>query len=357
MAEALHGGRVWELARELGCALEEVLDFSANLNPFGPPEGVLQVIREALPQALSAYPDTDAPTLRRLLCERTGAPDNSLVLGHGGAASLLLALRALAPKRIMVPIPCFQEQPRAIQAAGAELVPHPMPELRLDLEGLDPEAAGCDAVLLTNPHNPTGQCLERSALMEWIRRHPQTGLIIDEAFVDYAPHQTLLPGVLARPRTVVLRSLTKFYAMPGLRVGYALADGLTAGRMMALQEGWPVGQLELLAAQAALRDREFEQRSLEAFRIEGPLFQERLLALGLHPMPSAGPYALVKLPEGLTGSGLAAALRPQGILVRTCASWAGLGDRYVRLALRSRSDQERLVEALADSPSLAASRA
>ena len=116
MAEALHGGRVWELARELGCEPSKILDFSANLNPFGPPEGVLRVIREALPQALSAYPDNEAPALRRLLCERNGAPDVSLVLGHGGAALLMLALRALAPRRIMVPIPCFQEQPRAIQA-------------------------------------------------------------------------------------------------------------------------------------------------------------------------------------------------------------------------------------------------
>lgn len=346
MAEALHGGRVWELARELGCAPEEILDFSANLNPFGPPEGVLRVIREALPQALSAYPDNEAPALRRLLCERTGAPDNSLVLGHGGAALLMLALRALAPKRVLVPIPCFQEQPRAIQAAGAELVPHPMPELRLDLDALDPEALGCDTVLLTSPHNPTGQCLERAALAEWVRRHPQTGLIIDEAFIDYAPQQTLLPHILARPRTVVLRSLTKFYAMPGLRVGYAFADGLSAGRMRALQEGWPVGQLDLLAAEAALRDHDFERRSLEVFRKDAPGFQAALIALGMQALPSAGPYVLAKLPEGLTGTGLAAALRPQGILVRTCANWAGLGDGYVRLALKGAADQERLLGAL-----------
>ena len=143
-----------------------------------------------------------------------------------------------------------------------------------------------------------------------------------------------------------LRSLTKFYAMPGLRVGYAFADGLTAGRMRALQEGWPVGQLDLLAAEAALRDRDFEARSLEVFRSDAPLFQERLRELGLKPLPSAGPYVLAKLPDGLTGTGLAAALRPKGILVRTCTSWAGLGDGYVRLALKSRADQDGLMRAL-----------
>jgi len=346
MAEALHGGRVWELARELGCPPEQILDFSANLNPFGPPEGVLKVIREALPQALTAYPDTEAPALRRLLCARTGAPDRSLVLGHGGAALLMLALRALAPRRVLVPIPCFQEQPRAIHAAGAVLVPHAMADLRLDLDTLDPAASHCEAVLLTSPHNPTGQSLDHSELMAWIQRHPGRSIIIDEAFIDYTPNQSLLPAILARPRTVVLRSLTKFYAMPGLRVGYACADEATAARMMALQEGWPVGQLDLLAAEAALRDTGFEQRSLENFRADAPGFQQLLMELGLSPLPSAGPYALVKLPAGLTGTRLAAVLRPQGILVRTCSEWPGLGDGYMRLALRSRADQVRLAEAL-----------
>nr|WP_320132647.1 aminotransferase class I/II-fold pyridoxal phosphate-dependent enzyme [uncultured Holophaga sp.] len=353
MAEALHGGRIWELARELGCEPGEILDFSANLNPFGPPPGVLEAIRGGLPQALSAYPDTDAPALRQLLCERTGATDECLVLGHGGAALLMLALRALAPRRVLVPEPCFREQPRAIQAAGAELVPFPMEGLQLDLEALDPVDHKCDAVLLTSPHNPTGQCLERQALMTWAQRFPGRGLILDEAFIDYAPGQSLVPTILARPHTVVLRSLTKFYAMPGLRVGYALADPGTAARMRQRQEGWPVGQLDLLAAEAALKDRAFEQRSLEVFRRDAPRFQKALEDLGLRTWPSAGPFALVRLPEGCTGTGLAAFLRPKGILVRTCATWPGLGDRFVRLALKSPGDQERLLEALKTWNSLA----
>jgi threonine-phosphate decarboxylase len=345
MADPLHGGRVWDMARRLELDPASILDFSANLNPLGPPESVLAVLHSALPNALAAYPDTDAPRLRSLLCARYGAADETLVLGAGGAGLLFLALRALAPRRVMVPIPCFQEQPRALTACDAELVPFPMSGLQLDLEALDPEGADCDTVLLTNPHNPTGQLLPRKTLEHWLCLHPSIALIVDEAFMDYAPEESLLPEILQRQRTVVLRSLTKFYAMPALRVGYAFADPATARRMATLQESWPVGQLELLAAEAALGDEVYAQRSLEIFREEHPRFCSNLEALGIKVHPSAAPYVLVELPRP-NGRAVADGLTRQGLLVRTCASWPGLGDRYLRLALRPRADQERLLAAL-----------
>jgi threonine-phosphate decarboxylase len=323
--------------------MEGMLDFSANLNPLGPPPGVLDVFRHAAVSDLAAYPDEAAPRLRDLLCARHHAPDASLLLGSGGASLLFLALRALAPRHVLVPIPCFQEQPRAVAACGAAFHPHPMSGLHLDLEGLDP--GPCDALLLTNPHNPTGQLLSNSDLVAWAARHPHTALILDEAFMDYAPGESMLPEILQRPRTVVLRSLTKFYAIPGLRVGYAFADVTTAARMRTLQESWPVGQLELRAAEAALRDADFERRSLMAFAEDLPAFQAELAAAGLPALPSHAPFLLVTVPG--SGSGLAAKLATEGILVRTCAHWPGLGDGYLRLALRRAANRQRLFGALA----------
>lgn len=345
MAEALHGGRLWDVARERGLEPSALLDFSANLNPLGPPEGVRALLREAGPGLLAAYPDEDAPRLRAWLCARHGAEDRTLVLGAGGAALLFLALRALAPRRVLVPIPCFREQPRALAACGAELVPHPLRDLHLDLEALSPEDAGCDAVLLTNPHNPTGQLLEREVLRRWIERHTGIALVVDEAFMDYAPAETLLPDLLPRPRTVLLRSLTKFFAMPGLRVGYAFADAATAARMRDLQESWPVGQLELLAAEAALADEDYATRSLALFRRELPCFQAELEGLGLKVFPSAAPFLLARLPRG-GGSACAATLLKRSLLVRTCADWPGLGDAFLRFALRLPEDRLRLLAAL-----------
>lgn len=345
MAEGLHGGRLWEVARERGLDPASLLDFSANLNPLGPPEGVLALLRGAAPGLLAAYPDEDAPRLRAQLCARHDAEDRTLVLGAGGAALLFLALRALAPRRVLVPIPCFREQPRALAACGAELVPHPLRDLRLDFAALSPEAAGCDAVLLTNPHNPTGQLLPREALHRWIKRHPGIALVVDEAFMDYAPEESLLPDLLAWPRTVILRSLTKFFAMPALRVGYAFADAATAARMRDLQESWPVGQLELRSAETALADTDYAMRSLALFRKEAPAFKASLESLGLTVYPSAAPFFLVALPGG-GGTGCAGALAQQGLLVRTCASWPGLGDRFLRVALRTSAERERLLEAL-----------
>ncbi len=345
MVEAIHGGRVHAAARRLGVDPSAILDFSANLNPLGPPEGMIEALQAALPHGLSAYPDTDAPALCELLCQRHGAQEESLVLGHGGAALLLLALRALAPRRVLVPEPCFSEQPRALKAVGADMVPLPMHDLRLRLEDLDPRAFQCDAVLLTNPHNPTGQLIPRGMLECWIAAHPDVALVVDEAFMDYAEAESLLPQVLERPRTVVLRSLTKFFAMPGLRVGYAFADPSTVTRMRELQEGWPVGQLELIAAEAALRDVAYASRSLELFHQEAPRWAQALRELGLQVFPSAGPYVLVRLP-GAFGTRLAESLAEEGLLIRTCASWPGLDDRYLRLAVKDAASHERLLPRL-----------
>jgi threonine-phosphate decarboxylase len=343
MAEPLHGGRIHAMARELGYSTEKLLDFSANLNPLGPPEGVMELLRNADQGLVAAYPDSDSPSLRAALCARHGADPASLVLGSGGASLLFLALRALTPRRVLVPQPCFREQPRAVAACSAELVPLPMQDLKLNLQSLG--ASGGDALLLTNPHNPTGQLLSRTKLSTWIQDHPGLALIMDEAFMDYAPTESLLPELLARPHTVILRSLTKFYAMPGLRVGYAFADTATAARMADLQEGWPVGQLELLAAEAALHDRGYEKRSLAAFAEDLPAFEAELRSLGLEPLLSHAPFLLLPVP--VSGTALAGRLAAEGILVRTCAQWPGLGDGYLRLALRRSPDRGRLIEALA----------
>jgi threonine-phosphate decarboxylase len=342
MDESLHGGRIHAAARELGIPPEDFLDFSANLNPLGPPEGVMSLLRNAGPELVAAYPDSEAPQLRALLTARHEASDASLVLGSGSASLLFLVLRAMAPRRVILPQPCFREQPRAVAACGAELVPVRMENLHLDLDAL--EGSGGDALILTNPHNPTGQLLSRMELSFWIQRHPDVAVIVDEAFMDFAPQESLLPEILARPRTVVLRSLTKFYAMPGLRVGFALADPATAARMTELQEGWPVGQLELMAAEAALQDAAYERRSLSAFAEDLPTFRNELATLGLFPLPGHAPFLLVPVPG--SGTALAARLAVEGILVRTCAQWPGLGDGYLRLALRRPPDRRRLIEAL-----------
>lgn len=343
LSHSLHGGRIWALARELGRDPASILDFSANLNPLGPPQGVLDVYRHLDPATIAAYPDTDAPELRSMLCERHGAPDPCLVLGHGGASLLMLAIRALQPRRVLVPQPCFREQPRAIGAAGAELVPCPMPGLKTDLDLL--KTSHVDAVLLTNPHNPTGTLLERSELMQWVEAHPDVTLVVDEAFMDYEPCQSLLPAILERPRTVILRSLTKFYAMPGIRVGYALADPATALRMTELQEGWPLGQLDILAAQAALRDHAYGKATLEGFAADSEAFAAELGDMGLWYSDSHAPFRLVHFP-GRSGVKLSAALAEEGILIRTCDGWPGLTNSHVRLALREQKDRERLLNAL-----------
>lgn len=344
-ALAIHGGRVHEAARELGLPPEAILDFSANLNPLGPPSGVIEALRWALPSALLAYPDADPADLKARLCARHGACEEHLILGSGGASLLFLALRALAPKQVALPLPAFSEQARAVAATGILLLPLDA-GLPMDLARVSAQLNGADALILTNPHNPTGQLWDAATLGGWLEAHPHLALVLDEAFMDYTPWATQLPDLLARPRTVILRSLTKFYAMPGLRVGHAFADAATAARMRDLQEGWPVGQLALLAAEAALRDKAFEIRSLASFRAIQPVWRAQLEALpGAVVLPSAAPFFLLRL-LGPWGTRLAAELRREGILIRTCEAWPGLDDHHLRLAVKDEAAHARLLPRL-----------
>lgn len=344
MADVLHGGRLHAEARALGRPLDALLDFSANVNPLGPPPGVLELLRRVRPEDVMAYPDEDAPALRAKLCARHGITEDHLVLGPGGAALLHGALRALKPERVIVPIPCFQEQPRAIRAAGGALLAWPMDGLRLDLERLSVVLRPGDTVLITNPHNPTGQVIEGERLARLLWAHPEVAFVVDEAFADYAPEARVPPALLARPRTVLLQSLTKFFGMPGLRIGHAMADPITAQRMRELQPSWPIGQLELRAAEVALDDEDYVQRSLACFREDRAGFERELRGIGWNPLPSGAPFFLVPIPT--SAERWAERLRHEGLLVRTCTHWEGLGDRYLRLAVRRPPERACLLRAL-----------
>ncbi len=354
MAAALtsvsHGGDVFAAARELGVEPREILDFSASINPLGPPEDVLRAAAAALADCRH-YPEPDGASLRRALAGHHRLPVGCLLPAAGSTELIYLLPRLLRPRRALLLAPAFGEYARALQLAGCRVGEaiwppgRPFDAGRL-LAALDAET---DLLLLANPGNPSGEVVPRPVLLELLERLPAgVHLLVDEAFADFCPEISLLDQVAGRARLWILRSLTKFYAIPGLRAGFVAgpADGIE--RLAAMLPPWNLSVPALAAARACLDAGAYRRRTLERLPCWRRQLRDGLESLGLEVVSGAANYLLVRLPAAFRPAAeLAAALRRRRILVRDCANFSGLDDGWLRLAVRRPEENRALLAALA----------
>ena len=335
----VHGGDVWDL----GIPVSEILDFSANINPRGlPPRAFARLQSDASSrQLLSFYPDRSAASLRQALSRKLDIPPESIVIGPGAESLLAPIIRCLRPRNVLVPVPAFSEYRRVCDFTPFRLERAEL--FRVPVDRLCSQSA--DLVLLNNPHNPSGSMLEAHE----VRRIADTGpLLLDEAFIDYAPHASLVRHAHERQSLIVIRSLTKFYGCPALRIGYAVAHPDMARRVTDMLPTWPVTQLAIDALAEAIADEEYAETSLRENAIERELLSTELRELGLFVFPSAANYLFIELSEPMPElrSRLIAKHR---ILIRNCDSYENLEPgRYIRVAVRSSDDNAQLVSALHD---------
>lgn len=340
----IHGGDVMAAAARWQLDPEMILDYSANINPFGPPAGVLEAARAAL-AGVSHYPEPFARTLRAALAQRHHVAPEAVLVGNGAAEVIHLLLRQAAGRRVAVPAPGFAEYGRAARAVGATVLPVPVA-----VEGgclaIPPLSAG-DSLILCNPHNPTGRLWTPAQVLELAAATPAT-LVVDEAFMDLTlPGEagSVIPHVAEVPNLVVVRSLTKFYAMPGLRVGYAIASPKRVAALDAVRDPWSVSTAAQQAAQAALADQEYARRTRAWVTTEPAFLAAELAKLpGFLVAPPAANFILVRAPEPAWV--LQERLGPRGVLIRDCRSFTGLTEYHMRLAVRARPQNLRLLAEL-----------
>jgi threonine-phosphate decarboxylase len=355
---ATHGGDVLGIARAFGRDPASLLDFSANVNPLGPPAGVLGVLRDALaaPSLLTAYPDPHARELIAAIAARERIVPERVLVANGGAALLDASVRAHAARRCVLPIPAFSEYARALRAAGTAIVPFPLAaeaNFALDDDALVERVreTESDLCIFANPHNPSGALLSAERVLDLVRRLARLGCatIVDEAFVDYVPEASIAAALGADEPVVVLRSLTKFYAIPGVRVGYAFAGRVMAARVRSALPSWPVGTIEQRVALAALADEDYAQRTRAANARACPNLAAALRQLGARVFPAAANFLLLDVGKFAPD---APALREaliarRGIIVRAFADDPALSALpMIRVAVRAPDDNLRLVAAL-----------
>lgn len=343
-----HGGDVWDH----GIPASEILDFSANINPRGlPPAAQDRLLRDAAnSQLLSYYPDPSARALRHALSNYIDCPPESIVTGPGAEALMSPIFRHLRSKRALIPIPAFSEYQRVCAQANVEFVRFPLHRrdcFQMSVSEYLANTGNCDLLLVNNPHNPTGGLIKA----EQMRTIMDTGvsLIVDEAFIDYAAEESLVREAARRLGLIVIRSLTKFFGCPALRVGYAVAHPDTIRGIRELLPTWPVTQLAMDALAEAVLDHSYAKLSLEENTQNREWLGTKLCELGLKVFPSAANYLFIQLAENMPRASELRSRLMHGhkILIRNCDSYEGLeAGCYFRVAVRSRQDNMRLVEAL-----------
>jgi threonine-phosphate decarboxylase len=347
-----HGGQLEAIATMFDIPATELLDFSANISPDGPPAGVIDVIRHSLEDlsAIRSYPDLESLELRREIAKYAETSAGNIVVANGFVPLLETALRTLTVKRCLLAIPAFIEYRNTLERVGVEVVPHTV-DARRDFR-YEPAMlfeGACDAILIANPQNPSGVIQDADTLLDIVHNASQrkVRVLLDEAFIDYIPSLSLITLVEDFPNLIVFRSVTKFHGIPGFRVAYAVTHQSLAAAISANLPPWPITTLAAMAAATALADRPYAERTREENQLRRTALVKNLEAIGLCAYPAAANFLLFPLPDQIPAEQFwEEMITKHMIVVRSCSNYEGLVDQHVRVAVRTRTENERLVLAL-----------
>ena len=355
MSDCEHGGDVRAASLEFGIALEELLDFSANINPLGFPEEVRQSVSAHLKQ-ISQYPDPLCTELREALAARHGLDVRKILMGNGSCALIHRIVEAIRPARTLICAPAFGEYAAAARRFGAGIKLFPAreaEEFALNGNRVAEALDGVALVFLCNPNNPTGQALAQADVLRLAEQCRRRGiaLVVDEAFVEFTDDPkrfSVLKASRDFENLLVLRSFTKLYGCPGLRLGYLVGAPEVIEKIARCQEPWAVSTLAQAAGIAALPCEKFRERTRRLIHSERAFLFQRLSRMaGIRPFPSEVNFLLIQIERpDLDAATLRCRLGKEGILIRDASSFDGLDNRFFRIAVRTREENERLLRVL-----------
>lgn len=325
-----HGGDIFAVAAARGWDWRDVADFSASINPLGPAPGVQTAICKAIDR-IRHYPEREPKRLREALSKKWKVDSDSILLGNGATELIFFLARMFGVRRITLAAPVFSEFHRAFPQAHVAKVSEP--------ETWRSE----EALALTRPANPTGSSTGISVLRARLEESGEP-LVVDESFLEFSglpSASTLLPTF---PQLIVLRSLTKFYALPGLRLGALVTDPSLIAEWRGYREPWQVNVLAEEAALAALADDTHSSASIAFVREQREFLIRQIKTIpGAMPRPSDANFIYVSVQH--RAQDLVDYLLESKILIRNCANWPGLPGEAVRIAVRTPQENERLLRA------------
>ncbi|MCM3670846.1 threonine-phosphate decarboxylase CobD [Mesobacillus maritimus] len=329
---------------------DKTIDFSANINPLGP----LPVIKknwQSLFEEISVYPDPAGLNLKQKLSNETGLDTQEILLGNGGAEIISLVGRFLADKRVLIVQPAFSEYEQACKANNCNIDYHQViaGSWDLNIEVLEKKLKNTDAVFFCNPNNPTGLYYPDAVVKELLLACKKQNclLIIDEAFYDFVYYyESITKYILEFPNLLIIRSMTKMFAIPGLRLGYVLGDSKIIKCLARFQPEWSVNAIALKVGEWCLDSENYRKETLHLIMSE----KKRLFAFFHHLQfkvsPSETNFYLVKDPTLDNQFPMFQFLIKRGIIPRHTMNFPGLEGKWLRFAVKSPSENNQLMEAI-----------
>ncbi len=341
-----HGGNLTLISEKYGLDPEQIIDFSVNINPMGPPAGVKEVLEDGL-SYISIYPEPYCDSLKEKYATRLGVAPGNLIFSNGAVELIYMLLQSIRPRTVLIPGPTFREYEIAARAFQARIKQFPLlPDKGFapSLKSLIRAARDVDMVFLCNPNNPTGSLFPKELIVQFLDFCQRRGIfvVVDESFLIF--HQrgqdlSVIKSVLKSRKLIVLQSLTKFFAIPGLRIGYAAADPRIVNYLSGFQPPWQVNALAQGAALKAMDDLDYAYGTRSFVEQErGLLFTALSAVKGLRVHPSEAPYLLLQLSDGIKAQFVVDQLAEKGLLVRNCANFTFLNEHFLRIAVKNREE-------------------
>lgn len=351
MKESEHGSTIYRLADELNIPERKIIDFSTSANPLGVSKKVKAELRKHL-KYMHRYPDSDTKRLRKRLGQYHAIDPETILCGNGSTELIYLIAKAFKPRKVLMLAPTFSEYERACRMSGeAEIIYYGFK--REDSFEVDPdefikamEGKLPAMVFLCNPHNLTGRLLEKQAVKKIADAAKDHGcfLVVDEAYIDFSPDNSITDEVSHNPYLFVLKSMSHYYALAGIRFGYGVFPVHCIERLKEYKAPYMVNSLAQRAAAAALKDKAYRKESMAIIHSEKAFLEKNFRKLGVSFFPSDANFYLIKTAIALE---IRRCLRGKGILVQDCSHLRGLDGSYMRIAVKSHRENAVLIRELA----------
>ena len=352
-----HGGDVWGFSRKYNISLEKVLDFSGPTNFLGPSPKAVEAVKQWA-RLIRFYPDPNPVELRAEIAKYVGhgVDAANIILGNGSVELIYMITEAFSCGfKAVIPVPSFTEYEKAALRVGGEPIFVKLPDnFALDVESVK-KAVTEDTriVFICNPHSPSGTLCSRETVLDLVDfcRKKDVIVSVDENYIEFTEkgQDTTMVGYVKKYENLfVIRSVTKFYGMPGIRFGYGIATESFIDTLQTVRQPWSINSLAGYATLAAFKDIEFIENTKRTIAKERARFAKMLSEIGgLHVFPSETNFLLVKiLNSKFTSTMLKEEMAKEGILIRDCSTFVGLDDSYFRVTVRSSGENLKLVKTL-----------
>ncbi len=349
-----HGGNIYDIAHRLGCASSEIIDMSSNVNPLGPPPGLVNFLKQNL-NVITALPEVDSSLLVLSFADRYGVDPATVLAGNGSTQFIYSIPPALGIKKALIIGPTYADYADACSMHNIHFeyfIAQETQGFKADINMLNKQVKGFDTVFICNPNNPTGTLYTGAEIESLCRALPDTYFVIDESylpFVTSGDHESMIGRGL--PNVIILNSMSKIFRISGLRIGFIIASKNIIETLTRYSLPWSVNAL----AQAGVRYlmehnaevNAFIDRTQELIENEKKRFAEKLKnAAGIKLFASTTSFILAKLVNRHTADAICQALLNEKILIRNCSNFKGLSNCFIRISLKNSETNLMLAEKL-----------